>query len=158
MLSVVEHRFDPRVLVVRARLKGDLQSFFGRNTTVDETPDADYRWRTYVSRKKLTNALAKNVEAIDYDNFKDSVVSAPRHNAYMRVWSAMLEAQFAELPRKVRTWASFLPTLLGQTTTHNDALTKVTIDDAEQEVGDTLEILGFRLSRPITEFIKHADA
>jgi hypothetical protein len=169
MLSVVEHRNDPRVLIVRARLKGDLVAFFGRNVTIDETPDADYRWRTYVSRPRLKIAISREVDKIEYDNFKNSVKNDARHDAYMKVWSAMLSAQNAEMPKKLSSIYHRPPFLTSLFAASSDSLPPrpneiadelpFTKDDAEQEVGDVLESYGFRLSRPIREFIvEHADA
>lgn len=112
MISAVEHRDDPRVLVVRARLKGDLGRFFGRRFRVTETPDADYRYRTYCSRAMLRHALARAVDRIDYDNFKGSVADRVRHDAYLDVWMAMFRAQRDEIERlsprgRRRPWSLF---------------------------------------------------
>jgi hypothetical protein len=40
-------------------------------------------------RRQATGEVAR----ITYDNFKDSVVDRPLHDAYLRVWSTMLDLQ-----------------------------------------------------------------
>jgi hypothetical protein len=42
--SIVEHRADPRNLLVRARVKGDIEHYFP-DAKVTQTDDADYLYR-----------------------------------------------------------------------------------------------------------------
>jgi hypothetical protein len=92
MLSIVEDRDDARRLLVRARLPGDLERVF-ITAEVVETPVADYRYRASILRSEVAEAMDREVEAIDYDNFKDSVDDADRHRAYLQVGGAMWRAQ-----------------------------------------------------------------
>lgn len=94
MFSVVQKDRDPDVLMVRARLRGDIRRVFpGRR--VRRTPDADYLYRAEVPRAEVQAVLARAVGEIDYSNFKDTVPRGDRlrHDAYFRVWHAMYDAQ-----------------------------------------------------------------
>jgi hypothetical protein len=91
-LSVVQHRDDAAMLLVRARLKGDIERALP-GVESQETPAADYRFRASIPRAKFAARMAELVEDIDYPNFKASVPDRPRHDAYMRVWEVMLREQ-----------------------------------------------------------------
>jgi hypothetical protein len=94
MLSIVEHRDDAAVLMVRARVKGDIQRVFPK-AEVLTTPAADYRFRANVPREEVAAAMTAAVEAINYDNFKNTVSDQARHDAYLDVWSATMGLQRA---------------------------------------------------------------
>ncbi len=105
-VSIVQDRIMPDQLWVRARVKGDLERFFGEELkelglTVVETNDADYRFRVTTDRLIVENLVAEAVNSIDYDNFKSSIADDKegdrRHTAYMGVWSTMLRYQKSEL-------------------------------------------------------------
>ena len=96
-ISVVEYVVtppQPDKLLVRARVKGDLEKIFPRNE-VERTADADYLYRTVVTRNQLKLAMLNEIDRIDYRNFKNSVPveDKPRHDAYLRCWSAMMSLQ-----------------------------------------------------------------
>ncbi len=91
-VSIVQNRDRKQNLLVRARDKLHLQALFP-DAVVDETPDADYRFRTTVSKKVVRKFVADQVSAIDYPNFKDTVVDPDYHAACLRVWSAMHDLQ-----------------------------------------------------------------
>lgn len=89
-LSVVAHRDRPGWLLVRSRIKGDIERAIpGAQVYEDET--ADYRYRAEVTREQLKEALLGAVDRIDYPNFKGSVAPSDtaRHEAYLDVWQAM---------------------------------------------------------------------
>lgn len=102
MLSIVQ--LDARVtnqrrkknLMVRARLKGDIERVFP-HATVSRTLDRDYAYRAIVPRETVAEAICEQVMGIDYGNFKDSVGKQDhlRHHAYLQVWTAMYQAQAA---------------------------------------------------------------
>ena len=93
-LSAVEHRNDPNLLLVRARVSGDLQRVFpDLAKNVQKTTKADYRFRLAVDRTRFMEALNQEVGRIDYGNFKKSVKEFDRHEAYLDVWSAMYGLQ-----------------------------------------------------------------
>ncbi len=96
--SVVAHRDDPGLVLVRARAHEDLRKLTGVLGQIDilETPDGDYRWRTTVTRRAWTGALVLLAAEIDYPNFKSEVAErqgSERAAAYGRVWSVMHELQ-----------------------------------------------------------------
>ena len=87
-LSVVAHRNKLDMLLVRARVAGDLERVFA-GAVVTMTPSADHRFRAVIPREEAARVLAKQVAAIDYPNFKDSVWEPDRHHAYFASWRAM---------------------------------------------------------------------
>lgn len=91
-LSVVAHRTKSEVLLVRARVAGDIERVFPAAKVV-ENRSADYRFRAEIPRPEVTAALATVVQTIDYDNFKASVIDGRRHDAYMNVWSDLKALQ-----------------------------------------------------------------
>lgn len=90
-LSIVADRNSERLLV-RARLKGDIERTFPGSTVVEDA-GTDYRFRTWLDRKTVADVLRHKVEEIDYPNFKGSVQDHVRHRAYMNVWDVMHTAQ-----------------------------------------------------------------
>lgn len=105
-MSVVEHRDDSNLLMVRARLPGDLEAVFpDLAPSVQTTPDADYMFRVVVTRERMMQAMIDEVGRIDYFNFKSSVSDCDRHDAYLGVWSVMYRAQnaAAKTARDVKT-------------------------------------------------------
>lgn len=94
-VSVVADRANPQNLLVRARVKSHLQALFPQ-ATVTETPHADYRYRATVNRKIVKQVVADQISAIDYENFKDSVVDPDYHSACLRVWASMHQLQLQQ--------------------------------------------------------------
>lgn len=98
-ISIVQHRDQPDLLLARARFPGDLGRLFpDRAHEVEETPDADYRYRLILDRKAAAQAVATAVCGVDYTNFKDEAGSRPqgtaaRMTALHQVWTALFRAQ-----------------------------------------------------------------
>jgi hypothetical protein len=104
-VSIVEDRNDSTKLLVRARMKGDLERLFHALLPwlkVEETPDADYRFRVSLHKPVVTNAIGVAVDEIDYDNFKNSyrdneeipqTIRSLMHYHMHEVWEAMWKAQ-----------------------------------------------------------------
>ena len=90
---------DPLQLLVRARVKGDIEQVFPQ-AVVTHTPNHDYAYRTTLPRTKVATVLAATVKAIDYPNFKNSVADRERHDAYVDCWVAMHELQKKKGARK----------------------------------------------------------
>lgn len=87
-LSLVAHRGNPGMLLVRARRAGDIEAVFpGAKTWVDKS--ADYPHRAEVPTDEVAAVVADRVRRISYDNFKNSVRERRCHDAYMDVWSVM---------------------------------------------------------------------
>ncbi len=91
-LSIVQHNGDSDMLLVRSRTAPDIKRVFP-DAAVIVTPEADYRFRATVPREDVAAALQAEVADIDYPNFKNSVLEAPRNGAYGTVWINMLEYQ-----------------------------------------------------------------
>ena len=103
--SIVEDKDNSTKLLVRARIKGDLERLFRpyfSTLDVEETNDADYRFRVRLDRPVVTNAIGVAVDEIDYTNFKnnykdnDDIPAGLRFimSHYMtEVWGSMWQAQ-----------------------------------------------------------------
>lgn len=98
-VSAVQHLDDPNLLVVRARVEGDLERFFerwgGPKVEVERHEDRDYLFRTIVSKEQFATEMRWHIGGIDYPNFKDSIAAnqQERHIAYLRVWAVMNDLQ-----------------------------------------------------------------
>src|SRR4051794_6056575 len=91
-ISVVEDQDDSRYLVSRARIKGDLEALYP-GTLTDESSASDYRFRCWLKRELVVQALSRVVREIDYDNFKGSLQDRTRCNWYSSVWLAGADEQ-----------------------------------------------------------------
>jgi hypothetical protein len=91
-LSIVDHRTKPGVLLVRARLRGDLERVFP-GARVERTPAADYLYRAEVPRERVASVIADAIRAVDYPNFKGSVREPDRLRACHDVWHVMFDLQ-----------------------------------------------------------------
>lgn len=84
---------DPeKFLIVRARVRGDIERLFPR-ASVNDSGGTDYRFRAVIDRNTVTARIARAVGDIDYTNFKDTVPTKARHDAYFSVWSTMADLQ-----------------------------------------------------------------
>ncbi len=97
--SVVAHRDHPDALIVRARVRGDLESLRDEllpDLELEELETADYRFRAHLSRDEWAHAAERLAASVDYDNFKDAVARRQgddRAHRYLQVWSVMRELQ-----------------------------------------------------------------
>jgi len=100
--SIVEKPWDRDggTLTVRARALADLEALRTAGLPelgeVKEDPTADYRFRAQAPRTAVTRAVAAQVEAIDYDNFKSAVGKRQgrhREHIYHDVWGALHQIQ-----------------------------------------------------------------
>jgi hypothetical protein len=91
-ISAVAHRDKPGLLLVRARRREHLHAALP-GFEIQETPHADYRYRTEVPATLLAGLLYDQVAAIDYDNFKNSIADHAYHDACSSVWSVMHRTQ-----------------------------------------------------------------
>ena len=97
-LSIVADRNHKDRLLVRARIKGDIERAFPQ-AKVLSLKHADYHHRAFIDRAEVARAIAEQVNAIDYPNFKDEVQrvsGGARHHAYFDVWAVMRDYQKAE--------------------------------------------------------------
>jgi hypothetical protein len=99
--SVVKHAYEHGHLLVRARLREDIDQMArllaeetGRPFTPQMTPEGDYLYRLDVPRADFARVLARLLAEVDYINFKTAAHGSPgRDQAYGRVWSIMAELQ-----------------------------------------------------------------
>ena len=63
---------------------------------VNQTEIADYRYRAEVKHKVVIAMMMREMNKIDYDNFKNSIDKddKERHDAYMGVWHVMNQYQY----------------------------------------------------------------
>ena len=97
-LSVVSDKENPTGdrLLVRSRIMGDIEEVFP-SADVMKTPYADYRFRAWLPRSEVTQALSRYVEDLDYTNFKNSFEDKASIRPLTRVWSTMHEHQEAQV-------------------------------------------------------------
>lgn len=111
-VSIVAHRTKPGVLLVRARMKGDLERLFP-GCKVVETRQADYRFRAEIARGRVAELVREQLTVLDYDNVKNAIphrgeVHELRHRAMNRVWGVMNDAQDEQLRPRAITHPSML--------------------------------------------------
>jgi hypothetical protein len=92
--SIVKNKNKKDSLIVRARIKGDIEEIFP-SANVLEDIGTDYKYRTFLPKWVVSKAIKKSVENIDYDNFKDSIPFTDniRHDVYFNVWLTLLALQ-----------------------------------------------------------------
>ena len=107
MFSVVEHKDDPNIVIVRARIENDIKKI--QQMFVDQgykrpgiflIRHSDYKFRIFVSRKEWINVMARLMTDLHYTNFKDAVIQEDaieimqlRDKAYTGIWSIMYRLQ-----------------------------------------------------------------
>lgn len=92
MLSIVQHRDKKELLIVRARMEGDIEAIFPEaKGQVTHTTDTDYPYRVLVSKKVAAQRMHDQVMGINYPNFKDSVRLHHRKMAFSLVWSILID-------------------------------------------------------------------
>ncbi|HOF58820.1 MAG TPA: hypothetical protein PLT19_10870 [Syntrophorhabdaceae bacterium] len=91
-VSIVQHNTKKNTFIVRARFEEHIKNLFP-DANVLKTPDADYRFRAFISKQIVSKVIASNIDNIDYGNFKNSIDSRPYHDACINVWGDMYRAQ-----------------------------------------------------------------
>ncbi len=93
--SIVQNREDSKQVLVRSRVKQDLLNAFGNKHEVIEMEDSDYRFRMFLDKDYVANAIKCHVQSIDYDNFKNSIPKEDheRKSYYLWVWQVMYDWQ-----------------------------------------------------------------
>jgi len=92
MLSIVRHTQQPGVMLVRARLAGDIERIFPAAQVV-VGGGTEYRFRAVLLEAEVADAVSRRLLDINYGNFKASVREPKRHDAYFKVWSTMHRLQ-----------------------------------------------------------------
>ena len=91
-LSIVVNRDNKLDLLVRARIKGDIEKIFP-DADVFEDENADYKYRAFISKAKVAARIMLKMTQINYDNFKNSVKEIERKNAYSNIWLELRKLQ-----------------------------------------------------------------
>lgn len=100
--SIVKNYENPSEMLVRARLRGDLERLreaWPTLTPTRETNRRDYRFRAAIPAREFPLLMSKLASEVDYMNFKDAVAarhSPLRSDLYHDVWEVMWKAQDAE--------------------------------------------------------------
>ena len=91
-LSIVENREKTIELLVRARVKGDIEKVFPE-ADVFEDNNADYKYRAFISKVIVAEKIMLKVTEINYDNFKNSVKEIERKKVYGNIWAELRKFQ-----------------------------------------------------------------
>ena len=91
-LSVVQDLDDANQLIVRSRFPGHIQTLFP-GAKVATTPDHDYLYRAFLPKAAVARVIRREVETIDYGNFKNSVTDEAYHRACLEVWFTLYDHQ-----------------------------------------------------------------
>ena len=91
-VSIVQKPGDTDLLTVRARIEGDIEAVFP-DAKVETGKGTDYKFRAKVPREVVAKALHDQAMGVTYSNFKNTVKDHKRHDALMKVWSAMYAVQ-----------------------------------------------------------------
>ena len=96
-LSIVKDRDNEDRLLVRARLKGDIEKIFPEAEVI-EGAGSDYKYRAFIKRDNVSMHLLKKINKINYTNFKSKVASSDKDRAhtYSKIWSIMYQKQEEE--------------------------------------------------------------
>jgi hypothetical protein len=70
-LSIVQYGNTPDILLVRSRFKGHIERIFGVKAEVGVK--TDYEYRAKIAKAKVSKAISKLVDDIDYGNFKEEL-------------------------------------------------------------------------------------
>lgn len=85
--SIVAHNAATGVLIVRARVRGDIERVFGA-VPITESYEWDYRYRAFLSRHDVADAIAQRIVDLPYPDVKGSVEDPVRKAVYTQVWNA----------------------------------------------------------------------
>jgi hypothetical protein len=96
--SVVLHREDSALVLVRARLEDDLLALRDLAPGIAPwyDPDADYPWRAELPHDEWAIVVAGLAREIDYDNFKNEIAEQQgrrRAYVYAGVWETLRELE-----------------------------------------------------------------
>lgn len=97
--SVVVHRDDPDTILIRARVREDLEALRRHHLPdmeVVEGGGTDYAFRAFVSRDEWEHVAQQLAREIDYPNFKTAATERQgrkRTHPYYEVWRVMHRVQ-----------------------------------------------------------------
>jgi hypothetical protein len=91
-VAIDEHEREPRLLIIRARIRGDIERLFPEADVV-ETIDRDYRFATSLPRERVAQVIGLRTAKLNYAHFFDAIKDEDRKQAYIQVWATMYEEQ-----------------------------------------------------------------
>ena len=96
--SAVAHRDDPHKVMVRARVREDIEALAAQIPEIEpySEPDSDYKWRAVVSRSDWERAVGELAAGIDYENLKSAVAERQGYGRALRysdVWQVLYGLQ-----------------------------------------------------------------
>ena len=93
-LSIVENRNNKEELLVRSRVRGDIDKIFP-DSNIFEMENSDYKYRSYIKKIEVSEKIREIITNINYDNFKNSISKSEdqRHSSYLNVWNEMRKLQ-----------------------------------------------------------------
>ena len=108
--SIVEHKKDPNRVVIRARIRKDIEKVktlfeeMGLEASdILESLNSDYKYRIFAGRIDWASVMTQLITDMEYTNFKNAVyevdsreIRVKRHEAYLDIWAIMHEMQFRE--------------------------------------------------------------
>lgn len=99
-VSIAEHAEDSRLLMIRARILGDIERVFPE-AQVMETPLEDYRYRAALSRERVAHVFAHRLQHMTYQSVSGSIEDPERWTTYISVLTAMQEEQQRRVDRNL---------------------------------------------------------
>jgi hypothetical protein len=96
--SVVAHRHDDALVLIRARVRDDLLALRPLAPGLEPYSEggSDYPWRAEMPRDEWARVAALLAAEIDYENFKSAIADRQgddRAIVYSQVWSVLRELE-----------------------------------------------------------------
>ncbi len=89
-VSIVIDKQIPGNLLVRGRIKGDIEAMFPEAKVTQDT-ERDYLYRASLPHRTVAAGIAHDIVAIDYSNFKSA---NPKERTWLtRIWNIMYQVQ-----------------------------------------------------------------
>ena len=85
-VSAVEHRANHKNILIRARNKSHLVNFIMTDKKIFKTPEADYLYRSVITKRRFEKLLSYHAKKINYDNFKNSIKDEKYHELCTNTW------------------------------------------------------------------------
>jgi hypothetical protein len=93
-VSIVKHRTEKDVLLVRARRAEIISDFFGKDMLSEIKYDAgaDYKCRVFVHKNDVAKAVSDKALGINYTSYKSAITDRRLKYAALEVWQVLWEA------------------------------------------------------------------
>lgn len=93
-LSLIADHDDPNMLMVRARMRGDIHHLWPQVVVEVSPPWRDYKYRARIPRTEVAEALSREITQLSYGNFKEAAGLADKRRSkfYGWIWCIMADA------------------------------------------------------------------